>query len=103
MQRRSGAVDGRDLHQGHVVAGIVGFGTYVPRDRISSEELARRANVPVERFTLGIGFDYVHVANDDEHPSTMGLAAAKEALAEAGLEGENLDLVIFVVITQYIY
>lgn len=103
MQRRPGGVDGHDLHQGHVVTGIVGFGTYVPRDRISSEELARRANVPVERFTLGIGFDYVHVANDDEHPSTMGLAAAKEALAEAGLEGENLDLVIFVSGGDYDY
>ena len=80
-------MSGRDRHQGHAVAGIVGFGTYAPKDRISSEELARRAGVPVERFTRGIGFDYVHVANDDEHPSTMGLAAAREALAEAGLKG----------------
>ena len=69
-------MSGRDIHQGHAVAGIVGFGTYAPKDRISAEELARRANVPVERFTRGIGFDYVHIANDDEHPSTMGLAAA---------------------------
>ena len=92
-----------DRHQGNTIAGIVGFGTYAPKNRISSEELARRANVPVERFTRGIGFDYVHVANDDEHPSTMGLAAAQDALAEAGLKGEDLDLVIFVSGGDYDY
>ena len=92
-----------DRHQGNTIAGIVGFGTYAPKNRISSEELARRANVPVERFTRGIGFDYVHVANDDEHPSTMGLAAARDALAEAGLNGEDLDLVIFVSGGDYDY
>jgi 3-oxoacyl-[acyl-carrier-protein] synthase-3 len=96
-------VIGRDLHQGHAVAGIVGFGTYAPANRISAEELARRANVPVERFTQGIGFGYVHVANSDEHPSTMGLAAARDALAEAGLTGEDIDLVIFVSGGDYDY
>ena len=96
-------MNGPDRHQGNAVAGITGFGTYTPTNRVSSEELARRANVPVERFTRGIGFDYVHVANDDEHPSTMGLAAAKDALAEAGLQGEDLDLVIFVSGGDYDY
>jgi len=96
-------VIGSDIHQGHATAGIVGFGTYAPANRISAEELARRANVPVERFTQGIGFDYVHVANDDEHPSTMGLAAGKDALAEAGLMGEDIDLVIFVSGGDYDY
>jgi 3-oxoacyl-[acyl-carrier-protein] synthase-3 len=64
----------RDRHQGRAVAGIVGFGTYTPQDRVSAAELARQAGVPVERFTRGIGFEHVHVAGDDEHPSTMGLA-----------------------------
>ena len=85
------------------MAGIVGFGTYAPANRVSAEELARRANIPVERFTQGIGFDYVHVANSDEHPSTMGLAAARDAVAEAGLTGEDIDLVIFVSGGDYDY
>ena len=96
-------MNGRDTHQGHAIAGIVGFGTYVPANRISAAEFARRADVPVERFTKGTGFEYVHVANDDEHPSTMGLAAAQDALAEAGIAGEDLDLVIFVSAGEYDY
>jgi 3-oxoacyl-[acyl-carrier-protein] synthase-3 len=92
-----------DAPHAPAVAGIVGFGTYTPEGRVSAEELARRAGVPVERFTRGIGFEFVHVADDDEHPSTMGLAAARDALAEAGIQGEDLDLVIFVSGGDYDY
>jgi len=44
-----------DRHQGNAVAGIVGFDTYAPKDRISSEELARRAGVPVSGSPTRIG------------------------------------------------
>ena len=85
-----------DHHRGHVVAGIAGFGTYVPSGRVTAEELARQANIPVERLIEGIGFTHIHKANEDEHPFTMGLAAAKEALLDACISGEDIDLVIFV-------
>jgi 3-oxoacyl-[acyl-carrier-protein] synthase-3 len=92
-----------DHHRGHVVAGIAGFGTYVPATRVSAEELAKQANIPVERLTEGIGFTHIHKANDDEHPFTMGLAAAREALLDAGIKGEDIDLVIFVSAGDYDY
>ncbi len=86
-----------------VIAGISGFGTYVPKTRISAEELARDANIPLEKLTEGIGFTHIHKASDDEHPFTMGLEAAKEALLDAGLVGEEIDLVIFVSAGDYDY
>lgn len=92
-----------DQHHGHVVAGIAGFGTYVPATRVSAEELAKQANIPVERLTEGIGFTHIHKANDDEHPFTMGLEAAKEALIDAGIAGDDVDLVIFVSAGDYDY
>ncbi|QWD91582.1 3-oxoacyl-[acyl-carrier-protein] synthase III C-terminal domain-containing protein [Polynucleobacter sp. MWH-Braz-FAM2G] len=92
-----------DHHRGHVVAGIAGFGTYTPTARVSAEELARQANIPVERLTQGIGFTHIHKANDDEHPFTMGLAAAKDALHDAGMSGDDVDLVIFVSAGDYDY
>lgn len=92
-----------DHHRGHVVAGIAGFGTYVPANRVSAQELAKQANIPVERLTEGIGFTHIHKANNDEHPFTMGLAAAKEALEDAGISGEDVDLVIFVSAGDYDY
>ncbi len=92
-----------DHHRGHVVAGIAGFGTYVPNATVSAAELAMRANIPVEKLTDGIGFTHIHKANDDEHPFTMGLAAAREALLDAGVKGEEVDLVIFVSGGDYDY
>ena len=92
-----------DHHRGHVVAGIAGFGTFVPATRVSADELAKQAKIPVERLTEGIGFTHIHKANDDEHPFTMGLAAAQEALLDAGMVGDQVDLVIFVSAGDYDY
>lgn len=92
-----------DHHRGHVIAGIAGFGTYSPKKRLSAEELAKTANIPVERLTEGVGFTHIHVAGEEEHPFTMGLAAAKDALVDADINGENIDLVIFVSAGDYDY
>lgn len=90
-------------HPNAVVAGISGFGTYAPKTRICAEELARDANIPVEKLTEGIGFTHIHKANEEEHPFTMGLAAAKDALEDAGLDGKAVDLIIFVSAGDYDY
>jgi len=92
-----------DILNGHVSFGIAGFGTYAPEKVVSAETLAQEANIPVEKLTIGIGVKHIHVANDDEHPFTMGLSAAKDALADAGIQGEDLDLVIFVSGGDYDY
>jgi len=92
-----------DHHRGHVAFGIAGFGTYAPKKIVSAEQLAKEANIPVERLTHGIGFEHIHVANETEHPLTMGLSAAKEALEDAGVKGEDIDLVIFVSAGDYDY
>jgi 3-oxoacyl-[acyl-carrier-protein] synthase-3 len=92
-----------DTPCGHVSFGIAGFGTYAPEKIVSAETLAQEANLPVEKLTTGIGFKHIHVANDEEHPFTMGLSAAMEALSDAGIKGEDLDLVIFVSGGDYDY
>jgi len=92
-----------DHHRGHVAFGIAGFGIYAPKQRGSAKTLAKQANIPVERLTQGIGFEHIHVADDTEHPFTMGLSAAREAIADAGLTGEDIDLVVFVSAGDYDY
>ena len=92
-----------DYHRGHVALGIAGFGTYAPKKTVSAEQLAKEANIPVERLTLGIGFDQIHVADETEQPFDMGLTAAHEAIEDAGIKGEDIDLVIFVSAGDYDY
>ena len=60
-----------DQNCDHVIAGIAGFGTYVPKTRISAQELALQANIPVERLTEGIGFTHIHKANEDERTPSL--------------------------------
>ena len=74
-----------DHFRGHVHVGIAGFGTYVPSNRVSAEQIAQEAGMPLERLTEGIGFRHIHRASADEHPLNMGVAAARAAIADAGM------------------
>lgn len=92
-----------DHFRGHVHVGIAGFGTYVPANRVSAEQIARDAGIPPERLTEGIGCQHIHRASADEHPLGMGVAAAKEAIADAGITAQEIDLIIFVSAGDYDY
>lgn len=92
-----------DHFRGHVHVGIAGFGTYVPNNRVSAEQIAHEAGVSVERLTQGIGFQHIHRASPDEHPLNMGVTAAKQAIADAGISAKDIDLIIFVSAGDYDY
>ena len=93
----------KDHFRGHVHVGIAGFGTYVPNNRVSAEQIAQEAGIPIERLTQGIGFRHIHRASTDEHPLSMGVAAARAAIADAGLTATDIDLIIFVSAGDYDY
>lgn len=92
-----------DHYRGHVHVGIAGFGTYAPKNRVSAQAIAAEAGLDPARLTEGIGFKHIHRADNDEHPLSMGLAAAKAALHEAGIQGSEIDLVVFVSAGDYDY
>lgn len=92
-----------DHIRGHVHVGIAGFGTYVPTNRVSAEQIAQEAGIPLERLTEGIGFQHIHRASENEQPLDMGVAAAREAIADAGLVPKDIDLIIFVSAGDYDY
>jgi len=69
--------------------GIASIGSYIPPGTITSEEIARLSGIPAEVFIEKIGMERKHVAAEDEHPSEMGIRAAKEAVERAGIEGST--------------
>jgi 3-oxoacyl-[acyl-carrier-protein] synthase-3 len=79
---------------------IVGLGTYLPSQVVTSEELEAdmaRQGVPIvdgfiERVT---GVATRRVAAADENASDLAAKAASAALAEAHLEARDVDLLIF--------
>ena len=69
--------------------GIVGYGAYVPRYRLPAQEVARiwsggKAGLPVKEKS---------VAGIDEDVATMSIEAARNALARAGIEPDQLRAV----------
>ena len=73
---------------------ITGCGSYLPARRVSNEELSKTVDTSDEWIVERTGIRYRHIAAKDEKTSDLALAASKQALAMAGLEPIDLDLII---------
>ena len=75
-------------------ARIVGTGAYLPARVVSNEELSRTVDSSHEWIVQRTGIEQRHIAADGEMTSDLGCAAAREALQNAGLDADRLDLII---------
>ena len=75
-------------------ARIAGLGKYVPERVLTNEELARMVDTSDEWIRDRTGIRERHLVADHETASSMGLEAARQALAVAAVEPESLDLVL---------
>ena len=73
---------------------IKGVGGYLPARVVTNEDLARLVDTSDQWITARTGIRKRHIVADGELTSAMGAAAAKAALADAGLEPEDIDLII---------
>jgi 3-oxoacyl-[acyl-carrier-protein] synthase-3 len=74
---------------------ITGTGSYVPERVLTNADLAARLGVEIEPFvseTLGI--HERHVCADDESTADLAEHAARRALDDAGLDADEVDLLI---------
>ncbi len=72
--------------------GIVGWGTYVPRWRLKSEEIANLWGFPKE-LPKALWIEEKSVASVDEDTVTMGWYAGKVALERAGVDPSEVGAV----------
>lgn len=80
-------------------AGIIGTGMYIPEKILTNADLERMVETNDEWITSRVGIKERHIAAPHETTSTMGTQAARQALAEAGVAPEELDLIIVATIT----
>lgn len=73
---------------------IVGCGSYLPARIVTNAELAERVDTTDEWIVQRTGIRQRHVAADDETTSTIGLKAAQAALADAGMDASEIDMII---------
>lgn len=68
------------------MAGIVGYGAFIPRLRIKSEEIARQWNKDPETIKRGLMLEEKSVPGFDEDTITISVAAGRAALDRAGID-----------------
>ncbi len=78
---------------------IAGTGSYLPDKRLTNEDLSRMVDTNDQWITQRTGIKERRVAAPHESTATLGVAAARRALEDAGLEARDLDLIICATVT----
>ncbi|WP_340098023.1 3-oxoacyl-ACP synthase [Salinibaculum salinum] len=75
---------------------LTGYGLYRPPDRITGEEVAEQSGIPEDIVVEKMGIHEKRVCPPDEdHVTDMCVAAAERALADADVDPDELDLVLY--------
>jgi 3-oxoacyl-[acyl-carrier-protein] synthase-3 len=74
---------------------ITGTGSFLPGQPVSNDELARRGIATSDEWiTSRTGISFRHLAENGQTSSMLALEASRRALAAAGLQAADLDLII---------
>jgi 3-oxoacyl-[acyl-carrier-protein] synthase-3 len=75
-------------------ARIIGTGSYLPKNILTNAELAARVDTSDEWIIERTGIRQRHIVSKGEFTSDLATQAAKAALASAGLEAADIELII---------
>ena len=78
---------------------IAGHGSFAPAKLLTNDELAEMVDTSDEWITTRTGVKVRHITEDNESTAFLATEAAKKALAEAKLDGRDLELIIVATIT----
>src|SRR5882672_10689137 len=73
---------------------VLGCGSYLPGRVLGNAELSRMVDTSDEWITQRTGIRERHIAAAGENTSDMALAAARAALAAAGISAQSIDLIV---------
>jgi hydroxymethylglutaryl-CoA synthase len=75
------------------MAGIVGYGAYIPRNRIRVEEIAKVWGADAPSYKKGLMLEEKSVPSPDQDTITMAVEASKNALKRAGIDPREIGAV----------
>jgi 3-oxoacyl-[acyl-carrier-protein] synthase-3 len=73
---------------------VLGCGSYLPERVLTNAELATRVDTSDEWIVQRTGIRERHIAAEGEFTSHLGINAARAALADAGLDARDIDLIV---------
>ena len=78
---------------------IIGWGSYLPQQILTNVELARRIETSDDWITSRTGIRQRHIAAEGEMTSDLAVAASRAAIEVAGVEADEVDLIILATAT----
>jgi 3-oxoacyl-[acyl-carrier-protein] synthase-3 len=78
---------------------ITGWGMYVPEKVLTNADLERMVDTSDEWIVSRSGIKERRIAAPHETASTLSINASRQALARAGIEGKDLDLIIIATVS----
>jgi len=82
-----------------VNVGILGIGRYVPEKVVTNHDLEKIMDTSDEWIRTRTGIAERRIADDTIDTSYMAVEAAKKALEDAGVSGEEIDLILVATVT----
>jgi 3-oxoacyl-[acyl-carrier-protein] synthase-3 len=73
---------------------VLGCGAYLPKRILSNDDLARMVDTSDDWIVQRTGIRQRHVAAPGEFTSHLGIAAARAAIADAGVDPQSIDLIV---------
>ncbi|CAF1737971.1 beta-ketoacyl-ACP synthase III [Bacillus subtilis] len=80
-------------------AGILGVGRYIPEKVLTNHDLEKMVETSDEWIRTRTGIEERRIAADDVFSSHMAVAAAKNALEQAEVDAEDLDMILVATVT----
>ncbi|MET1756763.1 beta-ketoacyl-ACP synthase III [Novosphingobium sp. RD2P27] len=78
---------------------VIGTGSALPRTVVSNAELAARVETTDEWIVERTGIRQRYIAESDETTASLATEAARKAIAAAGLEPKDIDLIVLATAT----
>jgi 3-oxoacyl-[acyl-carrier-protein] synthase-3 len=78
---------------------VAGVGSYLPSRVMTNDDLAKIVDTTDEWIVERTGIHNRHIAADNELTSDLALAAAKAAIADAGIDVQEIDTIILATTT----
>lgn len=78
---------------------IRGSGSALPRNAVSNDELATRVDTSDQWIVERTGIRQRYIAGEGETTGSLAIDAARAALADAGIDGGSIDLIVLATAT----
>ncbi len=76
-------------------ASLIATASYLPERWMTAAEVAERSGIPEQVVVEKFGLRGKHIAAEDEHVSDLSISAAKALLADAAVDPETIDVVMY--------